>query len=35
MGFNKFLKATLLGNPITVFGDGEQTRHFTFVQDAV
>jgi len=35
MGFNKFLKATLLGNPITVFGDGEQTRDFTFVEDAV
>jgi UDP-glucose 4-epimerase len=35
MGFNKFLKATLLGNPITLFGDGEQTRDFTFVEDAV
>src|SRR5262245_14982864 len=35
MGFNKFLKATLLGKPITVFGDGEQTRDFTFVEDAV
>jgi len=35
MGFNKFLKATLLGKPITVFGDGQQTRDFTFVEDAV
>jgi nucleoside-diphosphate-sugar epimerase len=35
MGFHKFLRATLLGQPITVFGDGEQTRDFTFVQDAV
>ena len=35
MGFHKFLKATLLGQPITVFGDGEQTRDFTFVEDAV
>jgi UDP-glucose 4-epimerase len=35
MGFYKFLRATLLGQPITVFGDGEQTRDFTFVQDAV
>jgi nucleoside-diphosphate-sugar epimerase len=35
MGFHKFLRATLLGQPITVFGDGEQTRDFTFVQDSV
>jgi nucleoside-diphosphate-sugar epimerase len=35
MGFNKFLHATLAGKPITVFGDGEQTRDFTFVEDAV
>jgi nucleoside-diphosphate-sugar epimerase len=35
MGFHKFLRATLLGDPITVYGDGEQTRDFTFVADAV
>jgi UDP-glucose 4-epimerase len=35
MGFNKFLKATILGQPISLFGDGEQTRDFTFVEDAV
>jgi UDP-glucose 4-epimerase len=35
MGFHRFLRATLLGQPITVYGDGEQTRDFTFVQDAV
>jgi nucleoside-diphosphate-sugar epimerase len=35
MGFHKFLRATILGEPIAVFGDGEQTRDFTFVQDAV
>ena len=35
MGFHKFLRATLLGQPIPVFGDGEQTRDFTFVADAV
>ncbi len=35
MGFHKFLRATILGQPITLFGDGEQTRDFTFVQDAV
>jgi nucleoside-diphosphate-sugar epimerase len=35
MGFHKFLRATILGEPITVYGDGEQTRDFTFVQDIV
>jgi len=35
MGFHKFLRATILGEPITVFGDGDQTRDFTFVSDAV
>jgi nucleoside-diphosphate-sugar epimerase len=35
MGFHKFLRATMLGQPITVYGDGEQTRDFTYVQDAV
>ena len=35
MGFNKFLRAALAGQPMTLFGDGEQTRDFTFVEDAV
>jgi nucleoside-diphosphate-sugar epimerase len=35
MGFHRFLLATLRGEPITVYGDGEQTRDFTFVADAV
>jgi UDP-glucose 4-epimerase len=35
MGFHKFLRALLLGQPITVYGDGDQTRDFTFVSDAV
>jgi nucleoside-diphosphate-sugar epimerase len=35
MGFHKFLRATILGEPITVYGDGDQTRDFTFVSDAV
>ena len=35
MGFHIFLRAALLGSPITVYGDGEQTRDFTFVADAV
>jgi UDP-glucose 4-epimerase len=35
MGFHKFLRATILGEPLTLFGDGGQTRDFTFVADAV
>jgi UDP-glucose 4-epimerase len=35
MGFNRFLRATLRHEPITIYGDGEQTRDFTFVADAV
>ncbi len=35
MGFHRFLRATILGEPIAVYGDGEQTRDFTFVADAV
>jgi nucleoside-diphosphate-sugar epimerase len=35
MGFHKFLSAALRNEPIAVFGDGEQTRDFTFVSDAV
>jgi UDP-glucose 4-epimerase len=35
MGFHRFLRAALNGDPLTVYGDGEQTRDFTFVADAV
>ncbi len=35
MAFHRFIKAALLGEPITLYGDGEQTRDFTFVEDAV
>jgi nucleoside-diphosphate-sugar epimerase len=35
MGFHRFIRAALLGQPITLFGDGEQTRDFTFVDDIV
>jgi UDP-glucose 4-epimerase len=35
MGFHRFLRAVRLGQPITVYGDGEQTRDFTYVADAV
>ncbi|MBN2370698.1 MAG: GDP-mannose 4,6-dehydratase [Vicinamibacteria bacterium] len=30
-----FVKQALLGHPITVFGDGTQTRSFTYVSDVV
>jgi len=35
MGFHKFLRAAIQEQPITVYGDGEQTRDFTYVADAV
>jgi UDP-glucuronate 4-epimerase len=35
MAFHRFLRAALDGQPITVFGDGEQTRDFTYVGDIV
>ena len=35
MGFQRFLTAVRDGRPITVYGDGEQTRDFTFVSDIV
>ena len=35
MGFHRFIRAALTGEPITLFGDGEQTRDFTFVSDIV
>jgi UDP-glucose 4-epimerase len=35
MAFHRFLKAARDGEPIRVFGDGRQTRDFTFVSDVV
>ncbi|HEX2086100.1 MAG TPA: NAD-dependent epimerase/dehydratase family protein [Solirubrobacteraceae bacterium] len=35
MAFTRFFGAALEGAPITVFGDGEQTRDFTYVADIV
>lgn len=35
MAFHRFIRASLEGTPVTLYGDGEQTRDFTFVADAV
>ena len=35
MGFHRFIEAIRRGASIPRFGDGEQTRDFTFVADAV
>jgi nucleoside-diphosphate-sugar epimerase len=35
MAFNRFIRAAIERTPITLYGDGEQTRDFTFVADAV
>ena len=35
MAFHRFCRAALNGDPIVVYGDGEQTRDFTYVSDAV
>ena len=35
MGLRIFAEAALAGLPLTVFGDGSQSRDFTFVQDIV
>jgi UDP-glucuronate 4-epimerase len=35
MAFHRFCRAALCGEALTVFGDGEQTRDFTFVADVV
>ena len=35
MAINKFFSSILTGNEIVVYGDGEQKRDFTFVDDAV
>ena len=31
----RFIPQALRGDPLTIFGDGEQTRSFTYVEDAV
>jgi UDP-glucose 4-epimerase len=35
MAFSRFMQALSAGEDIEVFGDGEQTREFTYVSDAV
>jgi UDP-glucose 4-epimerase len=35
MAFHKFIRAALAGEPIALYGDGGQTRDFTFVADIV
>ena len=35
MGFHRFIRAAIRREPITLYGDGEQTRDFTFVSDVV
>ncbi|MEQ8834909.1 MAG: NAD-dependent epimerase/dehydratase family protein [Miltoncostaeaceae bacterium] len=35
MAFTRFIEAAGQGRPITLYGDGEQSRDFTFVSDAV
>ena len=35
MGFHRFFLSAMRNEPVTVFGDGRQTRDFTFVSDAV
>jgi nucleoside-diphosphate-sugar epimerase len=35
MGFHRFWAAIERGEPVVVYGDGEQTRDFTYISDAV
>lgn len=35
MGFHRFMKAALFDLPLTVYGNGEQTRVFTYISDVV
>jgi UDP-glucose 4-epimerase len=35
MAFHRFIRAALEDEPITVYGDGEQTRDFTYIDDIV
>jgi UDP-glucose 4-epimerase len=35
MAFNRFISDALLGRELTVYGDGNQSRDFTFIDDIV
>jgi len=35
MAFSRFFLAALLNQPITIYGDGDQTRDFTYIDDIV
>ncbi len=35
MAFHRFIRSGLLGEPVTIFGNGRQTRDFTYVGDTV
>jgi len=35
MAFHKFIKSILQGEEVTIYGDGKQTRDFTYIDDAV
>lgn len=35
MAFHKFIKAAITGEKIEVYGDGRQTRDFTYIDDAI
>ncbi len=35
MGFNRFIRSIIKGENITIYGNGQQTRDFTFISDVV
>ncbi len=35
MAFHRFLKGAMMGTPVGIFGNGEQTRDFTYIADIV
>ncbi len=35
MAFHKFIRAILRNEPITIYGDGEQSRDFTYIDDII
>lgn len=35
MAFHKFFRAAIAGEPIGIYGDGKQTRDFTFISDCI